>query len=152
MAVDLSGSMVMKPYNIESAFGIIEELLKRFRVYLLCLDERVFIPEKQDNSFVKSSDAEKPYLYKKGDWKYIKSGNSGTTYFESLFNDFMKGHNELLIVITDGYIYDMDRLEKYKNTLWLISEDRDEKFNPPFGQVVKISRPDKGIRLKGRMQ
>ncbi len=152
VAVDLSGSMVMKPYNIESAFGIIEELLKRFRVYLLCLDERVFIPEKQDNSFVKSSDAEKPYLYKKGDWKYIKSGSSGTTYFESLFNDFMKGHNELLIVITDGYIYDMDRLEKYKNTLWLISEDRDEKFNPPFGKVIKISRPDKGIRLKGRMQ
>lgn len=149
VAVDLSGSMVMKPDNIESAFGIIEDLLTRFKIYLLCLDERVFIPEKQDNSFVKSSDAEKPYLYKKGDWKYIKSGSSGTTYFESLFNDYMKGHNELLIVITDGYIYDIDRLIKYKNTLWLISEDRDDKFTPPFGKVIKISRPDTGIRLKG---
>ncbi len=148
VAVDLSGSMVMKPDNIEAAFGIIEDLLGRFKVYLLCLDERIFIPEKQNNRFVKSAESEKPYLYKKGDWKYIKSGSSGTTYFESLFNDYMNGHNELLIVITDGYIYDIDRLNKYKNTLWLISEDRDSRFNPPFGKVIQISRPDNGIRLK----
>jgi len=148
VAVDLSGSMVMKPYNIEAAFGIIEDLLGRFKVYLLCLDEKVFIPEKQNNTFVKSKESDKPYLYKKGDWKYIKSGSSGTTYFESLFNDYMTGHSELLIVITDGYIYDIDRLRKYKNTLWLISEDRDEKFNPPFGKAVKITRPAGGIRLR----
>lgn len=148
VAVDLSGSMVMKPYNIEAAFGIIEDLLGRFKVYLLCLDEKVFIPEKQNNSFVKSKESDKPYLYKKGDWKYIKSGSSGTTYFESLFNDYMTSHSELLIVITDGYIYDIDRLKKYKNTLWLISEDRDEKFHPPFGKTVKIARPARGVRLK----
>ena len=150
VAVDLSGSMVMKPYNIEAAFGIIEDLLGRFKVYLLCLDERVFIPEKQNNTFVKSKESDKPYLYKKGDWKYIKSGSSGTTYFESLFNEYMAGHSELLIVITDGYIYDIDRLKKYKNTLWLISEDRDEKFHPPFGKAVQITRPSNGVRLKQR--
>jgi hypothetical protein len=55
----------------------------------------------------------------------------------------MRGHKEQLIVITDGYIYDLDRLEKYHNTLWLISEERDEPFVPPFGKAVRIatSRP-----------
>ena len=73
----------------------------------------------------------KPYEYKKGDWRYLKTGSSGTTYFSSLFNSYMENHTELLIVITDGYIYDIDRLKKYNNTLWLISEHRDEPFQAP---------------------
>lgn len=151
VVVDVSGSMVMKPGDIESAFGIIEALLKKFRVYLLCIDETIFIPEKQGNIFVKSSGSGKPYEYKKGDWRYIKTGSSGTTYFSSLFNSYMDNHNELLIVITDGYIYDMDRLKKYSNTLWLISENRDEKFNPPFGRSIKIStaKPERRLRQSG---
>ena len=64
----------------------------------------------------------------------------------------MDNHGELLIVITDGYIYDIDRLKRYKNTLWLISESRDEKFTPPFGKSIKIStaRPERRLRLSGR--
>lgn len=138
VAVDVSGSMVMKPGDIEAAFGIIEDLLKRFRVYLLCIDETVFVPERQGNEFIRSAGNARPYEYKKGDWRYIKTGSSGTTYFEPLFNTFMQGHRELLIVITDGFIYDLDRLRKYHNTLWLISENRDEPFNPAFGKTVKI--------------
>ncbi len=151
VVVDVSGSMVMKPGDIESAFGIIEALLKKFRVYLLCIDETIFIPEKRDNIFIKSECTGKPYEYKKGDWKYIKTGSSGTTYFESLFNSYMDTHNELLIVITDGYIYDIDRLKKYRNTLWLISENRDEKFIPPFGKSIKIStaKPERRLRQSG---
>ncbi|HPS57775.1 MAG TPA: hypothetical protein PK514_06675 [Spirochaetota bacterium] len=138
VAVDVSGSMVMKPGDIEAAFGIIEDLLPRFRVCLLCIDETVFIPEKQGDMFTRSADNAKPYEYKKGDWRFIKTGSSGTTYFEPLFNTFMQGHRELLIVITDGFIYDLDRLRKYHNTLWLISEHRDEPFTPAFGRIVKI--------------
>jgi predicted metal-dependent peptidase len=151
VVVDVSGSMVMKPGDIESAFGIIEALLKKFRVYLLCIDETIFIPEKQGNIFVKSSGSGKPYEYKKGDWRYIKTGSSGTTYFSSLFNSYMDNHNELLIVITDGYIYDMDRLKKYSNTVWLISENWVEKLNPPFGRSIKIStaKPERRLRQSG---
>lgn len=138
VAVDVSGSMVMKPQDIEAAFGIIEDLLPGFRVCLLCVDETVFVPEKSGNSFTRSAENSKPYEYKKGDWRYIKTGSSGTTYFEPLFSTFMRGHRELLVVITDGFIYDLDRLPAYPNTLWLISENREEPFNPPFGRVVKI--------------
>ena len=52
--VDVSGSMVMKPGDIESAFGIIEGLLRKFKIYLLCIDETLFVPEKKDNIFIKS--------------------------------------------------------------------------------------------------
>ncbi len=148
VAVDVSGSMVIKPGDLEAAFGIIEELIGRFRVFLLCIDETVFIPEKQGDMFTRSAGTEKPYEYKKGDWRFIKTGSNGTTYFESLFNRHMRGHKEQLVVITDGYIYDLDRLEKYHNTLWLISDRGDEPFVPPFGKAVKIDtyRPA-GLRL-----
>ncbi len=147
IAVDVSGSMVMKPGDIEAAFGIIEELLVKFKIYLLCIDENLFIPEKKDNKFVKS-DNNKPYEYNKGDWKFIKTGNSGTTYFAPLFNTYMKNHTELLIVITDGYIYDIERLKSYDNTLWLISESREGLFTPPFGKCIKISSANFEKRFK----
>ncbi|HPD77965.1 MAG TPA: hypothetical protein PLH88_06040 [Spirochaetota bacterium] len=148
VVVDVSGSMVTNPSDIESAFGIIENLLKKFKVYLLCIDETIFVPEKKGDRFVKTETLSKPYQYKKGDWKYIKTGNSGTTYFSSLFNNYMTNHNELLIIITDGYIYDIDRLKKYQNTLWLISENRSDPFTPPFGKTIKITTPKKERRLK----
>jgi predicted metal-dependent peptidase len=150
--VDVSGSMVMQPGDIEAAFGTIEGLLGRFKIYLLCIDETLFIPEKKENFFIKSEKNTRPYEYKKGDWKYLKTGSSGTTYFESLFNTYMDNHTELLIVITDGYIYDIDRLKKYNNTLWLISENREEPFRAPFGRVIKISSatPEKRLKIRAR--
>ncbi len=149
VVVDVSGSMVMQPGDLESAFGIIEDLLSRFKLYLLCIDEKVFVPKKNEDRFVKSTETTKPYEYKKGDWRYIRTGSSGTTYFASLFNAYMDNHNELLIIITDGYIYDVEKLKTYKNTLWLISENREETFNPPFGKAVKIETRKQG-RLKIR--
>jgi predicted metal-dependent peptidase len=146
--VDVSGSMVMKPGDIESAFGIIEGLLSKFKIYLLCIDETLFIPEKKENTFFKSEISGKPYEYRKGDWKYLKTGSSGTTYFAPLFNSYMENHNELLIVISDGYIYDIEHLKKYPNTLWLISEHRDELFRTPFGRSIKISSVSSERRLK----
>ncbi len=150
--VDVSGSMVMKPGDIESAFGTIEGLLNKFKIYLLCIDETLFIPEKKENLFIRSEKNIRPYEYKKGDWRYLKTGSSGTTYFESLFNKYMVNHTELLIVITDGYIYDLERLKKYNSTLWLISENRDEPFRAPFGNVIKISSatPEKRLKIRGR--
>ena len=61
----------------------------------------------------------------------------------------MDNHTELLIVITDGYIYDIDRFKKYNNTLWLISENREEPFRPPFGKSIKIrtSIPERRLKI-----
>ncbi len=137
VAVDVSGSMVMKPGDIEAAFGVVEDLLAKYTIHLLCMDERVFIPELKDDRLVPSA-SHKPYHYRKGDWRFIRTGASGTTFFAPLFNDFMRHHRELLIVITDGYIYDLERLKPHVPTLWVISEHRAEPFNPPFGQVVSI--------------
>jgi len=137
VAVDVSASMVTTPRDLEAAFGVIEALMGKYIIHLLCIDEEVFVPEKKDEKFIKG-EGTRPYLYRRGDWQYIRTGSSGTTFFEPLFNDFIKGHREMLMVITDGYIYDMDRLKKYSPTLWVISADREDSFTPPFGKVVHI--------------
>ncbi len=144
VAVDVSASMVMKPEEIEEAFGVIEELTGKYRINLLCIDEDLFVPEKSGDVFVKSGNVDSPYYYKPGDWKYLRSGNSGTTFFEPLFNDYMKGHREMLLVITDGYVYDLDRLTRYPHTLWVISGHRPEPFVPPFGRMVTIRTAETG--------
>jgi predicted metal-dependent peptidase len=138
VAVDVSGSMIMKPGEIEAAFGVVETLLKKYRIHLICIDENVFIPHKKEGHLFDSGNHTMPYHYRKGDWRSIKTGSSGTTFFSPLFDRFMKGHNEPLIVITDGFIYDLDQLKPYKPTLWAISENRKELFEPPFGKVVQI--------------
>lgn len=138
VAVDVSGSMVAEPGEIEAAFGVIEDLLRKYRVFLLCVDETVFVPEKRGDVFVASGRRDRPYAYAKGDWKYIRSGVRGTTLFAPLFNGYMAHHNEMLIVITDGEIYDLDSLRKYTPTLWVVSGRRGAGFQPPFGSVVTI--------------
>ena len=139
VAVDVSGSMVMNPSEIESAFGVIEELLVKYRVSLLCIDEDLFIPEKRDDRFIPSSDRNRPYYYKKGDWQYLRTGARGTTFFAPLFNDYMTGHREVLLVITDGYIYDIEKLRTYSSTVWVLSGNRPYEFNAPFGQTVTMT-------------
>jgi hypothetical protein len=138
VAVDVSGSMIIRPAEIEAAFGVVETLLKKYRIQLLCIDENVYIPCKKEGRLLDSGRDTLPYYYKKGDWRYIQTGSSGATFFSPLFNRFMKGHGEPLIVITDGCIYDLDRLKPYKPTLWAISENRKDPFTPPFGKVVRI--------------
>ena len=137
VVVDVSGSMVVKPEGIEAAFGVIEELLGRYTVNLVCVDEGVYVPRKDGDKFVPSGNA-KPYRYRAGDWKYLRTEHSGTTFFAPLFNGFMADHRETLVVITDGYIYDLHELKKYSPTLWVITPGRAEPFVPPFGKTVSI--------------
>jgi predicted metal-dependent peptidase len=138
VAVDVSGSMVAKPEDIETAFGVIESLLKQHKVYLLCIDEEVFVPYKHNDTLQKSRNPNTSFLYRKGDWRYLQTGSSGTTFFSPLFDRFMKKHREPLIIITDGEIYDLDQLRYYPKTLWVITGNRDKPFQPPFGKVVMI--------------
>ncbi len=138
VAVDVSGSMVMTPSDIESAFGVIEQLMGKYRVHLVCLDEELFVPEKRGDILTASGNSGRHFVYRRGDWRCIRTGSGGTTFFEPLFNRHMKGHREMLLVITDGYIYDLDRLRRYTPTIWLISESRQDPFHAPFGQAVKM--------------
>lgn len=142
VAVDVSASMVMTPGDLEAAFGVLEELAGKYVISLVCIDEDLFIPEKKEDRFV-HSEGGRPYIYKHGDWRFIKTGASGTTFFAPLFNRYMNHHREMLLVITDGYIYDLPELHRYNPTLWLISSGRHEPFAAPFGQVVKIETGSK---------
>lgn len=143
VAVDVSGSMVVHPDHLEKAFGVVESLLGHYKVFLLCIDEEVFIPRKHEGKFLKSDTLRNFYAYRKGDWRLIQSGNSGTTFFASLFGRFMRGHHEPLVVITDGDIYDLDRLPVYWNTLWVIAGKREKRFDPPFGKVAMLNDTDR---------
>ncbi len=139
VAVDVSGSMVMNPGDIGQAFGAIEELLGKYRVHLVCLDEDVFIPELRGDIPARGKDFSRPCVYRKGDWRMLKTGSGGTTLFAPLFNRYMRGHRETLVVITDGYIYDLEALKRYTPTVWVLPQGRDEPFTPPFGRSVVMS-------------
>ncbi len=136
VTVDVSGSMVSVPGRLERAFGIIESLLDRFTVNLLCIDDTLFVPRRGRDGFVKSGNTIKPCRYKKGDWRNLRTGSSGTTLFAPLFNEYMEGHREALLVLTDGQIYDLERLQSYEPTLWLVAGR--EPFAPPFGKTFYL--------------
>ena len=138
VAVDVSGSMLAKPETIEKAFGVIESLLGRYAVHLICIDEAVFIPQRSGDTFIASKETSDAYLYHRGDWRFIKTAGNAATFFGPLFDIFMKEKKEPLIVITDGEVYDLDRLTPYRNTLWALPPECVGSITPPFGRVVTI--------------
>ena len=138
VAVDVSASMIMKPEALERAFGAVEGLLGKYRVGLVCVDEDLFIPSISKGAFARGRLTDRPHRYRKGDWRYLKSGTGGTTFFEPLFNRYMKGRREMLIVITDGQVYDLPKLRPHAPTLWIITGRGGEPFIPPFGQTIIV--------------
>jgi hypothetical protein len=130
--------MLAKPETIERAFGVIESLLGRYAVHLICIDEAVFVPEKSGDSFIVPKEAPARYVYHRGDWRYIKTAANAATFFGPLFDTFMKDKKEPLIVITDGDVYDMDRLTPYRHTLWALPQECIGNIIPPFGRVAAI--------------
>lgn len=144
VAIDVSASMTITPKEIEAAFGAMEGLLDKYRIHLLCIDETLFIPRRDGLRETAPGGEEKAFVYKKGDWRIIKTGSSGTTLFAPLFNSFLKNRKEMVVVITDGYIYDIDLLNPHEKTLWLVSGNRTEPFRPHFGQVEAIKIKNRG--------
>jgi len=138
VAVDVSGSMVANPSRLENAFGAIEAILDAYEIQLLCIDETLFVPRKRGQLPFSQEVPRASCLYQKGDWRYLKSGSNGATFFGPLFNSFMRRHNEPLVVITDGEIFDLDRLNPYIPTLWVVPDNRSGSFAPPFGNVSVI--------------
>ncbi len=137
VAVDVSGSMTAHSRQLESTFGAIEDLLSDFYVSLICVDQDVFVPRKQSITSTRQKNS-RPFFYKKGDWQLIRTGSRGTTFFAPLFNEYLVGHREMVIVITDGYIYDLERIAPYSPTLWVLATNHNPNFTPPFGTAVTI--------------
>jgi predicted metal-dependent peptidase len=137
-AVDVSASVTSNPGELERAFGVIENLIKTYKTELVLMDETLFIPREENGIFKKETNLTKKFFYKSGDWRKIKSGSGGTTFFSPLFNEYLKKRNETIIVITDGFIHDIGKLNPYKNTLWLIGKGGNQKFVPPFGKTFFI--------------
>ncbi|MBU2488077.1 MAG: hypothetical protein KKA60_01675 [Proteobacteria bacterium] len=136
VAVDVSGSMAAQPALLEQAFGVVEDLARDFRVSLVCMDQDLFVPRKAGGFFATAPD-EKPYFYQRGDWRFLRSGSRGATFFAPLFNRYLLGHTEALLVITDGYVYDLDALRPYPRTVWAVPPGQ-KSFRPPFGTVVTM--------------
>ncbi|ABW68924.1 vWA domain-containing protein [Desulfosudis oleivorans] len=138
IVVDVSGSMTAHPGELEAAFGAVEELTSDFQVNLLCIDQDLFVPRQHEAARPVNGESGH-YLYQKGDWRHIKTGSRGATFFAPLFNVYMKNRTGALVVITDGEIYDLNALAPYSPTLWVISGNRRQFFNPPFGSVMDIT-------------
>jgi len=148
IVVDVSGSMAANPGDIAAAFGAVEELTADYRINLLCIDQDLFLPRGRERAHVVGN-GQGVCLYQPGDWRYIKTGSRGATFFAPLFNAYMKHHTEALIVITDGEIYDLDALHPYDPTLWIVSGNRTGSFSPPFGRVMSIEDESNRIRPTG---
>ena len=137
IVVDVSGSMTADPGRLEAAFGAVEDLTRDYRINLLCIDQDLFVPRKSDKVLPVPGYREH-YLYQQGDWRHIKTGSRGATFFAPLFNAYLKNHTETLIVITDGEIYDLGTLKPYYPTLWIVSGNKPQFFSPPFGRVMAL--------------
>ncbi|MFP4476026.1 MAG: DUF2201 family putative metallopeptidase [Desulfatibacillaceae bacterium] len=137
VAVDVSGSMAAMPARLETAFGVVEELIGQYRVNLLCMDQDLFVPSRKGDD-ARPADQARPFFYQKGDWRRIKSGSRGATFFAPLFNRYMQGRREALVVMTDGYVYDLEYLSPHTPTIWVVPEERVRDFRPPFGIAVPM--------------
>ena len=137
VAVDVSGSMAARPGVLETAFGVVEDLARDFRVSLVCLDQDLFIPRKAGGAFVPGP-GRAPCFYQRGDWRFLRSGSRGATFFAPLFNRHLLGHAEAVLVLTDGYVYDLNELRPYPRTVWAVPAGRARDFCPPFGAVVEM--------------
>ncbi|MEW5736266.1 MAG: hypothetical protein AB1921_15580 [Thermodesulfobacteriota bacterium] len=138
--VDVSGSMAAQPGAIAAAFGVVEDLARTFPVNLLCLDQELFVPARTAGERLPARTA-RPGTYRRGDWKRLRTGSRGATFFAPLFNSYMPGRRGALVVLTDGEIYDMNALRPYPATVWVLPEDRAKCFAPPFGVTVAVPNP-----------
>lgn len=74
----------------------------------------------------------------------IKPVGRGGTMVSSVFNEYEKniGQVDLIIIMTDGYLYDMELTEAKRpprdtSVMWLITS-HNKNFKPPFGRVFHL--------------
>jgi len=69
----------------------------------------------------------------------VKPVGRGGTVFQSFFEEYEKKIRmevNLIIIITDGYLYDMNMKKPNCDCVWVITNDT--PFQPPFGRVAPL--------------
>ena len=130
VAIDVSGSISREVYN-----QFMSDTINLFKQYkadgeLLHWDTEITAKGKiLENNLRYMSNLE------------VRGGGGTTTDCVFNYYDSLGKHNKpsLSIILTDGYIYMNNQnswYRDYKKTIWIISEDGDKNFKPPFGKVV----------------
>jgi predicted metal-dependent peptidase len=124
--LDTSGSMS----QIDLSLGLsqLQALEGRAQGTLLCCDAQVYW--EQSKPIKNSSDLE-----------MFEAIGRGGTVFEEFFEDwdkhFSRDKYDFIVVMTDGGIFDLDRLKHpRKDVFWIITTGCD--FHPPFGRVANL--------------
>lgn len=68
-----------------------------------------------------------------------RGGTDPSCLFEYFDSKKCKVKPFVVLVFTDGYIPDLENYKwknKYKNTIWIMTKDYNEKFKPPFGKLA----------------
>ena len=77
--------------------------------------------------------------YRGGNFEVV--GGGGTCFlplFQAINETRLKF--DAIVIFTDGYIYDLEEVRKHgckKPVIWIISEENNNGFTPPFGKMVK---------------
>jgi predicted metal-dependent peptidase len=129
ICIDTSGSI--SQLDLQRILGQVLDLLKQFKVTaeLICWDAEAYSMG-QLTSEIQIPNAD-------------LVGGGGTDpncvfkYFES---KDCKIKPFVTLIFTDAY-FSMDNFKdsykkKYKNTIWIMTEDHDDDFKPPFGKVA----------------
>lgn len=141
VCVDTSGSI--SDNDIMTVLGIVFELFSKYDVEaeLICWDTEY----KSLGMVNDASQFERVDLCGRG-------GTDPSCLFNYLKSKECKVKPMLTIIYTDGYFssaYDTEEnAKKFKDTLWIMTEDSDENFSPSFGKVVKLSEEMKKYREK----
>jgi predicted metal-dependent peptidase len=106
---------------------------------LKCLDGRsegIVIPNDAQPYWDKATD-----IKRVGDLQRTKVVGRGGTVFKQIFDEFpkkMKKPIDVLIILTDGGIFDMPELKRPNvKVVWILTNDM-KGFNPPFGEVAPL--------------
>lgn len=126
--LDTSGSMS----NDDMCFGVsqLKVLDSRSEGLVVCCDAETYW-----DKAVK--------IHNMSDLPKIKGVGRGGTVFKSFFEEYRKkvGDNyDLIIILTDGGIFDLEELKKPRcDVVWILTNEYWAKeFKPPFGRVAKL--------------
>jgi len=101
------------------------------------LNQGVIIPA---DATIYWEDAVKINGVKAEELKRFKVVGRGGTMFNQFFTDYKDnvGEQDLLIVITDGYLYDEVMEDPHVPVIWIVTNNH-SRFNPPFGKSFELN-------------
>lgn len=143
---DKDGDLALRDVKVcfDSSGSISDEDLARFHGQVLSLTKQFKLSA--EAMYWDTEVESKANIKNFRELKNAKAAGYGGTDPSCLFKYFdskkCKHKPSVILIFTDGYIC-RDALDKntkwhkkYKDTIWIITKDGDEKFKPPFGKVT----------------